>query len=80
MIASLIGAAFALGAYLGNQRGWFDRNTITYNVLNLATGVVLTTVAAFDGRIGFIVLNVVWGIAAVPPRRACLAARRIQTG
>jgi hypothetical protein len=66
-IASLIGAACALVAYIGYQRGLISRETTAYNALNLAAGVILATVATIDGRLGFILLNVVWGTAAIRP-------------
>ena len=72
---SLIGAALILLAFIGLQRGWWaaaDRRYLWYNLFGAA---LLTAVAVWDRRVGFVVLEGVWSIVSAaslirPPRPA----------
>ena len=66
-ILSLIGAVLVLGAYLANHRGWIGPRDRTYNFMNFAGAILLAIVAVADRRAGFIVLEGVWALIALPP-------------
>jgi drug/metabolite transporter (DMT)-like permease len=72
-IISLIGAVMILAAYAGNQRGWMDRRSLWYNLLNLVGSAFLAWVAILDRRLGFIFLESAWALLSIPP---LLTARR----
>jgi hypothetical protein len=61
---SIVGAALILGAFLALQRGWWRATGRVYLWLNLVGAALLTFVAAWDRRIGFIVLEAAWAIIA----------------
>ena len=72
---SLIGAVLVLGAYLANHRGWIGPRDRAYNLMNFAGAALLAVVAVVDRRVGFIVLEGVWVLIALPallrpPQRA----------
>lgn len=66
-IISLLGAAMILIAYAGNQRGWMDRTTVWYNLLNFVGSGLLGWVAIVDHRVGFILLEIAWALLSIPP-------------
>lgn len=66
-IISLAGAIMILVAYAGNQRGWMDKSTRSYNLLNLVGSGLLAWVAIVDQRWGFIFLETAWALLSVPP-------------
>jgi len=66
-LLSLLGAFLVLLAYLAVGRGWLALRDRTYNLLNLLGGLLLFWVAAVDRRAGFMVLELTWALAAVPP-------------
>lgn len=66
-IISLAGAIMILVAYAGNQRGWMDRQSLSYNLLNLVGSALLAWVAIVDHRIGFIFLESAWALLSIPP-------------
>lgn len=66
-IVSLVGASLILGAYLANHRGWSGPTHVGYNLANLVGGGLLVWVAVVDRRAGFILLELVWALVAVPP-------------
>jgi len=59
-LTSLVGAALILGAYVSLQRGWWTQTGRAYLWCNFLGAVVLTAVAVWDRRFGFIALEVVW--------------------
>jgi len=65
-LIALIGAAAVLWAYLGLQRGWMRPDDRSYHILNFTGASLLACVAIVDQRWGFILLEAVWAIAAVP--------------
>lgn len=75
-IVSVVGAALCLGAFIGNQRGWIDRETRTYNAMNFFGGLLLAWVAIADRRLGFIILETTWALVALPGLIRPRAARR----
>ena len=66
-IISVLGAIMILVAYAGNQRGWMDRETLLYNLLNLVGSSLLAWVAVVDRRVGFIFLEGAWALLSIPP-------------
>ena len=72
-IISVAGAVMILVAYAGNQRGWMDRESAWYNLLNLAGSGLLAWIAIRDRRVGFIFLEGAWALLSIPP---LLATRR----
>jgi hypothetical protein len=57
---SLLGAGLVLAAFIGLQRAWWsstDRRYLWYNLLGSA---MLTAVAIWDRRLGFVLLEAVW--------------------
>ena len=65
-LIALIGAAAVLGAYLGIQRRWLRPEDRQYHILNFVGASLLAYVAVIDRRWGFILLETIWAIAAVP--------------
>ena len=66
-IISVLGAIMILVAYAGNQRGWMDRTSVWYNLLNLVGSALLAWVAIVDHRVGFIFLESAWALLSIPP-------------
>lgn len=66
-LLSVVGAAFILVAYAGNQRGWTGPDRLSYNLMNLLGALLLLWVALVDRRAGFILLESVWAGVTVPP-------------
>jgi hypothetical protein len=66
-LLSLLGAALILLAYLANSREWLGPRDPRYNLLNLVGGLLLLWVALVDRRAGFVVLEAVWALIAIPP-------------
>ena len=65
-IASLVGAALILAAYLALQRGWLARESRQYNALNLAGSLFLTYAAVRNWNLGFIILEGSWAVLSLP--------------
>lgn len=63
-LASLVGAALILGAYVSLQRGWWTPAGRGYLWCNFLGAAILTGVAVWDRRFGFIVLEVVWALVS----------------
>ncbi len=66
-LLSVAGAIFVLGAFAALQRGWLRSTDRLYNLLNLVGAWMLCWVAIVDRRVGFIVLEFLWGVLAIPP-------------
>lgn len=65
-LIAIVGAAAVLGAYLGLQRGWMRPHDRQYHILNFVGAGMLAYIAIIDQRWGFILLETVWALAAVP--------------
>jgi hypothetical protein len=65
-LISLAGAAMILAGYLALQRGWLQRESRAFNVLNFVGSALLTYVAVLDRRVGFIVLEAAWALLSLP--------------
>ncbi len=66
-LASLVGAALILAAYVAYQRGLLGREHRSYNALNFVGSAILAWVAIVDRRWGFIVLEGAWALLSLPP-------------
>jgi uncharacterized membrane protein len=75
-IISLVGAIMILVAYAGNQRAWMGRESVSYNLLNLAGSALLAWVAIVDHRAGFIFLESAWALLSIPPLLATRSKAR----
>ncbi len=65
-LIGIIGALLVLSAYLGLQRGWLRAEDRRYDILNLLGAGMLAYVAILDRQWGFILLEGVWALAALP--------------
>ncbi len=63
---SLVGAAMILAGYIGLQLGRFTREDRLFNALNFFGSALLTWIAVFDWRLGFIVLEAAWALLSIP--------------
>ncbi len=59
-VVSLVGAGLILLAYFRSQRGFWAQHDRAYLWCNLMGATLLTVVAVWDRRIGFIVLEAAW--------------------
>ena len=59
-LIELVGAALILSAFVLAQLGRLRTASLTYLVLNFVGAGILAVVAAFDGDIGFLLLEGVW--------------------
>jgi hypothetical protein len=64
---SLAGAFMILAAYLAVQQRWLTPADDRYNLLNLVGASLLLWVAIDDRSLGFIILELVWAVVAIPP-------------
>jgi hypothetical protein len=64
---SLIGAALLLVGFVGMQMRRMRNDGAWFNLLNFCGSALLAWVAIHDRRAGFIILEVVWAIASLPP-------------
>ncbi|MEO6777888.1 MAG: hypothetical protein ABI194_00405 [Gemmatimonadaceae bacterium] len=64
---SLIGAALLLVGFVGMQMGRMRNDGAWFNALNFVGSGLLAWVAIHDRRAGFIILEIVWAIATLPP-------------
>lgn len=73
-VVSLLGALLILGAFFTLQRGWWTAHDSGYLWANCIGATLLTAVAVWDRRLGFIVLEGAWALVALmsivrgPPR------------
>jgi hypothetical protein len=65
-LIGIIGALLVLSAYLGLQRGWLRAEDRRYDILNFLGAGMLAYVAILDRQWGFILLEGVWALAALP--------------
>jgi len=64
---SMVGAAFLLIGFVSLQAGKMRNDGAAFNVLNFVGSGLLAWVAIHDRRAGFIILEVVWALASLPP-------------
>lgn len=64
---SLVGAALLLIGFVGMQMRRMQNDSALFNALNLVGSGLLAWVAIHDRRAGFIILEVVWAVASLPP-------------
>jgi len=63
-LISMIGMVLILLAFIGLQRAWWTSTQRSYLWYNLLGSILLTVVALWDRRIGFIILEGVWAIVS----------------
>lgn len=66
-LISLAGAALLLVAFVAMQMRRMRNDGAWFNVLNFMGSALLAWVAIHDRRAGFIILEVVWALASLPP-------------
>jgi hypothetical protein len=64
-VLSLAGAALILVAFFSLQRGWSKSHGRWYLWANLWGALLLTAVAVYDRRMGFIVLEATWAAVSL---------------
>jgi len=64
---SIIGAALLLFGFVSLQMGKMRSDGAAFNMLNFVGSGLLAWVAIHDRRAGFIILEVVWALASLPP-------------
>ncbi|HEX2192265.1 MAG TPA: hypothetical protein VHH09_03650 [Acidimicrobiales bacterium] len=63
-LIEILGAVLLLSAFVLAQTGRLTTASPKYLVLNLAGSGILAVVAAFDGDVGFLLLEGVWAIVS----------------
>jgi len=71
----MAGAALLLIGFVSLQAGRMRNDGAAFNVLNFVGSGLLAWVAIHDRRAGFIVLEVVWALASLPPLRRALIGK-----
>jgi len=66
-LISLVGAALLLVGFVAMQMRRMRNDGAWFNVLNFVGSALLAWVAIHDRRAGFIILEVVWALASLPP-------------
>jgi hypothetical protein len=61
----ILGALLILVAFAGAQADRLAPHSRLYLALNLAGSVVLAVLAAVDGQLGFLLLEVVWAVVSL---------------
>lgn len=64
-LASLVGAALVVGAFVALQRGRTTSTSPAYLWANFVGSALLTVTAVIDRRYGFIILESVWAIVSL---------------
>lgn len=75
---SLIGAALLLVGFVAMQMGRVRSDGTAFNVLNFFGSGLLAWVAIHDRRAGFIILEVVWALACLPPLFRALTGKAVE--
>jgi len=57
-------AALTLAAFVGNEWGKLDAESLTYDLLNFVASIGLFTYAYHSGVLPFTVVNAVWGLVS----------------
>ena len=74
----IAGALLLLAAFGALQLGRLTPERLSYQLLNLTGAVVLAVVAAIEERWGFLLLEVVWALATLPPLARIVQAQSSQ--
>lgn len=69
-VLSIVGASLTLFAYGALTRGRWSATSRPYLYANLASTLLLLTVAIYTQSAGYILLNAVWGVFTVRALRA----------
>jgi hypothetical protein len=64
-LAGFLGALLILIAYAGQQMGWMNPRSVTYNVLNAIGSAILCYIAFHPFQIGFVILESVWTLISI---------------
>jgi len=75
---SIIGAALLLIGFVSLQAGRMRNDGAAFNVLNFVGSGLLAWVAIHDRRAGFIILEVVWALASLPPLLRALTGKAVK--
>jgi len=75
---SIIGAALLLIGFVSLQAGRMRNDGAAFNVLNFIGSGLLAWVAIHDRRAGFIILEVVWALASLPPLLRALTGKAVK--
>ena len=59
-LVSVAGAGLILAAFFALQRGWWSSHGLAYLWANFIGSALLTVVAVWDRRLGFIALETAW--------------------
>jgi hypothetical protein len=63
-LVQVLASLLILIAFVGAQRGRLSTGSRPYLVLNLVGATVLAVLAAHEGQLGFLLLEVCWALAA----------------
>lgn len=74
----MIGAALLLVGFVAMQMRKMRNDSATFNALNFFGSGLLAWVAIHDRRAGFIILEVVWALASLPPLFRALTGHSMQ--
>jgi uncharacterized membrane protein len=75
---SIIGAVLLLVGFVSLQAGKMRNDGAAFNVLNFVGSGLLAWVAIHDRRAGFIILEVVWALASLPPLLRALTGKGME--
>ena len=75
---SLVGAALLLIGFVSMQMRRMRSDSAAFNMLNFAGSGLLAWVAIHDRRAGFIILEVVWALASLPPLLRALSGKKVE--
>ena len=64
-IIGFIGMFLILFAFVMNQLNKWDSNSLLYDIVNSAGGLMLITYAVFIRSYPFLILNVVWTVVSI---------------
>jgi hypothetical protein len=64
-IVSVAGAGLILSAFFALQRGWWRSHGLAYLWFNFLGSALLTVVAVWDQRWGFIALELAWAMVSL---------------
>ena len=71
----LVGMLLILISYLGLQLEYFSHSDLSYDLINLVGGGILTYYAYVSGTLPFVILNLVWTIVALKDIQSYICKR-----